>query len=67
MTKFAEKPANVVSTKLSMSVNPTVNLFTHVLLGATYEGMNDRVFALGFAPEIDIAPRHPMLAVHARA
>jgi hypothetical protein len=25
-------------------------------LGATYEGMNNRVFALDFAPEIDIAP-----------
>jgi hypothetical protein len=25
-------------------------------LGATHEGMNDRVFALDFAPEIDIAP-----------
>lgn len=25
-------------------------------LGATYEGMNDRVFALDFAPEIEIAP-----------
>lgn len=25
-------------------------------LGAIYEGMNDRVFALDFAPEIDIVP-----------